>query len=182
MNTLLTVPQAASLIPDNEEYEIQSTSTYLLARDEDCENSFHSTADFVSIPVPSCSLLFSSVLFCFLLFSSVFSCSLLFSSVLSCSLLFSSVLSCSLLFSSVSSCSLLFSLVPFCSHLFFCQLISSFCVFCFYSLVLYLPYLYFLFNYSGLNLTLLFFALHYSVDIPLDEYVLSNVCTPTSTR
>ena len=24
------------------------TPTYLLARDEDCENSFHSTADFVS--------------------------------------------------------------------------------------------------------------------------------------
>lgn len=24
------------------------TTTYLLARDEDCENSFHSTADFVS--------------------------------------------------------------------------------------------------------------------------------------
>lgn len=25
------------------------TPTYLLARDEDCENSFHSTADFVSL-------------------------------------------------------------------------------------------------------------------------------------
>ena len=25
----------------------ESTTTYLLARDEDCENSFHSSADFV---------------------------------------------------------------------------------------------------------------------------------------
>lgn len=30
------------------------TTTYLLARDEDCENSFHSTADFVSIFLPFC--------------------------------------------------------------------------------------------------------------------------------
>jgi hypothetical protein len=29
-------------------YETENTPTYLLARDEDCENSFHSTADFVS--------------------------------------------------------------------------------------------------------------------------------------
>ena len=29
--------------------EIVDVPTYLLARDEDCENSFHSTADFVSI-------------------------------------------------------------------------------------------------------------------------------------
>ena len=61
MNTLLTDPQAASLILADENYEIQSTSTYLLARDEDCENSFHSTADFVSTPA---YILFSSVLFC----------------------------------------------------------------------------------------------------------------------
>lgn len=27
------------------------TTTYLLARDEDCENAFHSTADFVSIQI-----------------------------------------------------------------------------------------------------------------------------------
>lgn len=26
----------------------EDTTTYLLARDEDCENTFHSTADFVS--------------------------------------------------------------------------------------------------------------------------------------
>ena len=64
MNTLLTDPQAASLILADENYEIQSTSTYLLARDEDCENSFHSTADFVSTPayILFCSLLFYSVL------------------------------------------------------------------------------------------------------------------------
>jgi hypothetical protein len=29
-------------------YEEVKTPTYLLARDEDCENAFHSTADFVS--------------------------------------------------------------------------------------------------------------------------------------
>jgi len=28
---------------------IEELPTYLLARDEDCENSFHSTADFVSL-------------------------------------------------------------------------------------------------------------------------------------
>ena len=28
-------------------YETVSHPTYLLARDEDCENAFHSTADFV---------------------------------------------------------------------------------------------------------------------------------------
>ena len=30
-------------------YETESTTTYLLARDEDCENSFHSTADFMNM-------------------------------------------------------------------------------------------------------------------------------------
>lgn len=30
------------------------TTTYLLARDEDCENSFHSTADFVSMFLLCC--------------------------------------------------------------------------------------------------------------------------------
>jgi len=30
------------------EYTSVDTTTYLLARDEDCENAFHSTADFVS--------------------------------------------------------------------------------------------------------------------------------------
>ena len=29
-------------------FEVVETPTYLLARDEDCENSFHATADFVS--------------------------------------------------------------------------------------------------------------------------------------
>lgn len=29
--------------------QVEETTTYLLSRDEDCENSFHSTADFVSI-------------------------------------------------------------------------------------------------------------------------------------
>jgi hypothetical protein len=37
-------PGAASLEHDS----VVDTTTYLLARDEDCENSFHSTADFVS--------------------------------------------------------------------------------------------------------------------------------------
>ena len=31
-----------------EAHDTELTPTYLLARDEDCENSFHSTADFVS--------------------------------------------------------------------------------------------------------------------------------------
>ena len=30
-------------------FETESTTTYLLARDEDCENSFHSTADFMNM-------------------------------------------------------------------------------------------------------------------------------------
>ena len=30
-------------------YETEPTTTYLLARDEDCENSFHSTADFMNM-------------------------------------------------------------------------------------------------------------------------------------
>ena len=34
--------------PGKESYEVVTTPTYLLARDEDCENTFHSTADFVS--------------------------------------------------------------------------------------------------------------------------------------
>ena len=29
------------------QYKTVDTTTYLLARDEDCENAFHSTADFV---------------------------------------------------------------------------------------------------------------------------------------
>lgn len=32
-----------------EQLEKEPKTTYLLARDEDCENSFHSTADFVSV-------------------------------------------------------------------------------------------------------------------------------------
>jgi hypothetical protein len=35
-----------------------TTPTYLLARDEDCENSFHSTADFVNILSLSSLILF----------------------------------------------------------------------------------------------------------------------------
>lgn len=35
-------------VADTSSYTIEETPTYLLARDEDCENSFHSTADFVS--------------------------------------------------------------------------------------------------------------------------------------
>lgn len=34
--------------PYPNDYETVNTVTYLLARDEDCENAFHSTADFVS--------------------------------------------------------------------------------------------------------------------------------------
>jgi hypothetical protein len=44
------------------------TTTYLLARDEDCENSFHSTADFVSLSV---------LLFCMAFDDSCGSCSYL---------------------------------------------------------------------------------------------------------
>jgi hypothetical protein len=53
--------QSESAIPAN--YITVSHPTYLLARDEDCENAFHSTADFVSMnaiysqPSPSCLLL-----------------------------------------------------------------------------------------------------------------------------
>ncbi len=36
--------------PADGDYDTVDTPTYLLARDEDCENSFHSTADFVSRP------------------------------------------------------------------------------------------------------------------------------------
>jgi len=32
-----------------EDYTVEETPTYLLARDEDCENSFHSTADFMNM-------------------------------------------------------------------------------------------------------------------------------------
>ena len=32
-------------------YEVINHTTYLLARDEDCENTFHSTADFVIHPI-----------------------------------------------------------------------------------------------------------------------------------
>jgi hypothetical protein len=38
-------------------YEVVKTPTYLLARDEDCENAFHSTADFVSLLQSFCFLL-----------------------------------------------------------------------------------------------------------------------------
>lgn len=34
---------------DFQSAEMYDTPLYLLARDEDCENSFHSTADFVSL-------------------------------------------------------------------------------------------------------------------------------------
>jgi hypothetical protein len=40
------------------------TATYLLARDEDCENSFHSTADFVSSVAAPC--IRQCVIFCLL--------------------------------------------------------------------------------------------------------------------
>ena len=33
----------------NQHYTVEDTPTYLLARDEDCENSFHSTADFMNV-------------------------------------------------------------------------------------------------------------------------------------
>lgn len=36
-------------LPKNGAYSVESKVTYLLSRDEDCENSFHSTADFVSV-------------------------------------------------------------------------------------------------------------------------------------
>lgn len=36
--------------------QVEETATYLLARDEDCENSFHSTADFVRQRVVMLSL------------------------------------------------------------------------------------------------------------------------------
>ena len=35
-------------VPAASDTQLEETPTYLLARDEDCENSFHSTADFVS--------------------------------------------------------------------------------------------------------------------------------------
>jgi hypothetical protein len=35
------------MIIDNNTYEIVNQPTYLLARDEDCENTFHHTADLV---------------------------------------------------------------------------------------------------------------------------------------
>ncbi len=38
-----------SEVPFPSNYEHVKTPTYLLARDEDCENAFHSTADFVSL-------------------------------------------------------------------------------------------------------------------------------------
>ena len=39
--------------PPSSDYITQETTTFLLARDEDCENSFHSTADFVTILIIS---------------------------------------------------------------------------------------------------------------------------------
>ena len=48
MSSFTQGSQAVPSIPLEGTYEIQTTPTYLLARDEDCENSFHSTADFVS--------------------------------------------------------------------------------------------------------------------------------------
>lgn len=43
--------------------EVADTPTYLLARDEDCENSFHSTADFVSClsPTTAATTIFTTV-------------------------------------------------------------------------------------------------------------------------
>ena len=35
-------------LPSPSSYDTESVTQYLLPRDEDCENSFHSTADFVS--------------------------------------------------------------------------------------------------------------------------------------
>lgn len=49
-------------------YLVQDTPTYLLARDEDCENAFHSTADFVSQFhhfVLFCSILFICINYLF---------------------------------------------------------------------------------------------------------------------
>jgi hypothetical protein len=37
---------------------VQETPVYLLARDEDCENSFHTTADFVSLSQEHSSMFF----------------------------------------------------------------------------------------------------------------------------
>ena len=36
-------------LPEEGTYEIEERPTYLLSRDEDCENTFHHTADLVSI-------------------------------------------------------------------------------------------------------------------------------------
>ena len=52
-----------SKIPRAGTFTIEETATYLLARDEDCENSFHSTADFVS-PTPASRSHISSGLRC----------------------------------------------------------------------------------------------------------------------
>jgi hypothetical protein len=41
--------------PPKGAYKVVDTPTYLLARDEDCENAFHSTADFVSNLTECCS-------------------------------------------------------------------------------------------------------------------------------
>lgn len=41
--------KAEAPLPKKGSYVVEETATYLLARDEDCENSFHSTADFMNM-------------------------------------------------------------------------------------------------------------------------------------
>lgn len=45
MSTFQNIPTP----PPQSSYTVEDTTTYLLARDEDCENSFHSTADFMNM-------------------------------------------------------------------------------------------------------------------------------------
>ena len=40
--------QSDQPLPEKGSYEIEERPTYLLSRDEDCENTFHHTADLVS--------------------------------------------------------------------------------------------------------------------------------------
>ena len=40
--------RAETPLPPEGSYRVEDTPTYLLARDEDCENLFHSMADHVS--------------------------------------------------------------------------------------------------------------------------------------
>ena len=59
MSTFVSAPSFT--LPPKGSYEVQETPTYLLARDEDCENSFHSTADFVSYILLEYSIVRSTI-------------------------------------------------------------------------------------------------------------------------